>query len=109
MSYRGPVGEVELPRVFEDQVLALFPFWILVLQVNSEAFDVFNPCRESETPHQPPALLLTCPHLALSSPFVPQHHLLFASSLNPSFFHFPTPNRFFPTFLPVSSLPMGPL
>lgn len=46
-SYRASVGEVELSWVFEDEVLTLFPFWILVLQINPEAFNVFDSCREA--------------------------------------------------------------
>lgn len=43
-SYRILVGEVELSRVFEDEMLASFPVRILVLQINPEAFDVFDSC-----------------------------------------------------------------
>lgn len=47
-SYRVPVGEVELPRVFEDEVLTLLPFWILVFQINPEALDVLDTCRDTD-------------------------------------------------------------
>lgn len=46
--YHVPVGEVELPWVFEDEVLTLFPFWILVFQINPEAFDVLDSCRNTD-------------------------------------------------------------
>lgn len=52
-DYRVPVGEVELPGVFEAEMLTPFPLWVLVFQVDSESFNVLNPCGDtaSKSPH----------------------------------------------------------
>lgn len=49
MRYRVFVGKVELSGVFEDEMLALFPLWVLVFQINSESSDMFDPCRDRTT------------------------------------------------------------
>lgn len=81
--YRVLVGEVELSWVFEDEVLTLFPFWILVLQVNSEAFNVFNPYRDatasSVSPRLHPSFLFLCPHQSFLLAFYQHIHILIHS------------------------------
>ena len=87
------VGEVELSRVFEDEVLTLFPFWILVLQINSEAFDVFDPWRDTTTSsasNKDPQPSLSPPQLILQSFF----------SFPQSFPHLPAS---FPLLVPLLS------
>lgn len=117
--YRVLVGEVELSWVFEDEVLTLFPFWILVLQVNSEAFNVFNPCRDatatgsSVSPRQHPSFLFLCPHQSFLLDFY-QHTCFLPLRLIPfvpffTSFTFYTPlltrSSFIPTFFLLSFLP----
>lgn len=48
-DYHVFVGKVELPGVFEDEMLTLFPLRVLIFQVNSESFDVFDPCGDTAT------------------------------------------------------------
>lgn len=112
--YRVLVGEVELSWVFEDEVLTLFPFWILVLQVNSEAFNVFNPCRDATASSVSPRLLSSFLFLTslFSLPFTNTSISLFTlyttlltrSSFIPTFFLL-----FFLPFLVPSSSSIFPL
>lgn len=98
--YRVLVGEVELSWVFEDEVLTLFPFWILVLQVNSEAFNVFNPCRDttasSVSPRLHPSFLFLCPHQSFTNTSI---------SLITLYTTLLTRSSFIPTFFLLSFLP----
>lgn len=41
------MGKVELSGVFEDEMLTLFPLRVLVFQVDSESFHVFDPCGDT--------------------------------------------------------------
>lgn len=41
-TYNGFVREIKLPWILQDHVLALFSLGILVLQIHSESFHVFN-------------------------------------------------------------------
>lgn len=45
--YRVFVGKVELSGVFEDEVLAALPLRVLVLQIDPESLNVFDPCAHA--------------------------------------------------------------
>lgn len=45
--YRVSVGKVELSGVFEDEMLTPFPLWVLIFQIDSESFHVFDPCGDT--------------------------------------------------------------
>lgn len=49
LRYRVFVGKVELSGVFEDEMLALLPLWVLVFQINSESFNMLDPWRDTAT------------------------------------------------------------
>lgn len=45
-AYNILEGEIELPRVLQDHVLALFPLRILVLQINPKTLYMLNTCMD---------------------------------------------------------------
>lgn len=45
--YRGSVGKVELSGVFEEEMLTLLPLRVLIFQVDSESFNVLDPCGDT--------------------------------------------------------------
>lgn len=50
-TYNILEGEIELPRVLQDHVLALFPLRILVLQINTKSFYMLDTCMDKHNGH----------------------------------------------------------